>query len=176
MVRSTLIFACVAVCFAQAPKEEPKPPADVDKALRTRVEEFFQDHVTGEYRKAEALVAEDSKDLFYNHNKPRYIKYVGIDHVTYSDNFTKAYAVVMVVSPEMIAGWGSDPAALPIPSTWKIDNGKWCWYVEPEQFLRTPFGNIPLNSAGKGGNGAPGMTASNPAAPAGGTAPPPGAP
>ena len=157
MVRSSVILICAAACLAQTPKEAPKPPAEVDRALRARIEEFFQDHVTGEFRKAEALVAEDSKDLFYNRNKPRYLRFDRIDHIDYNEDFTKAKAVVMVVSPEMIAGWSGGPPTLPIPSTWKIENGKWCWYLEPETFLRTPFGNISLNTAQQGAANAPGM-------------------
>src|SRR5579862_8034538 len=100
MVRCSLVFLTVAAaCQSQTPKEAPLPPADVDRALRARVEEFFQYHVTGEFRKAEALVAEDTKDLFYNRNKPRYLKFVNIDHINYNDDFTKATAIVMVVSP-----------------------------------------------------------------------------
>jgi hypothetical protein len=157
MVRSTLLLACAAVSLAQTPKPPANPPADVDRALRARVEEFFQYHVTGEFRKAEALVAEDTKDLFYNRNKPRYLKFVNIDHINYNDDFTKATAIVMVVSPEMIAGWVGGPPTLPIPSTWKIEDGKWYFYLEPETFLRTPFGNISLNAASKAAPTAPGM-------------------
>jgi len=146
MLRSALVLICVSACVAQTPKPAPKPPAEVDKALRERIEQFFQYHVTGEFRKAEALVAEDTKDVYYNRNKPRYIKYVGIDHINYEEGFTKAYAVVMVMSPEMMEGWSGGPPTLPIPSTWKIENGKWCWYLDPDTFSRTPFGNIPMSA------------------------------
>src|ERR1035438_2690217 len=149
MTRSTLLLLCAVACLAQTPKEPAKPPADVDQALRARVREFIQDHVTGEFRKAEALVAEDTKDLFYNRNKPRYLQFVEIARIDYSANFTKATATVMVVSPEMIAGWGGGPPTIPIPTTWKIENGKWCYYLEPEAFLRTPFGSFPLNTVTK---------------------------
>jgi hypothetical protein len=157
MVRSILIFICAAVCVGQTPKEPPKPPADVDQALRARVQEFFQYHVTGQFRKAEALVAEDSKDLFYNRNKPRYLKFVEIARIDYSENFTKAVATVMVVSPEMIAGWGGGPPSIPIPSTWKLEDGKWCWYLDPDVFLHTPFGSIPVGTMSSAGSNAPGQ-------------------
>jgi hypothetical protein len=157
MVRSTFILICAAVCLGQTPKEPAKPPADVDQALRARVQEFFQYHVTGEFRKAEPLVAEDTKDLFYNRNKPRYLKFVEIARIDYSENFTKATATVMVVSPQMIAGWGGGPPTIPIPSTWKIENGKWCWYLEPEAFLRTPFGSFPISTVNGGAQITPGQ-------------------
>ena len=43
-----------------------KAPPNVDDALKTRVTEFYQDHIDGKFRKAEQLVAEDSKDAFYD--------------------------------------------------------------------------------------------------------------
>ncbi len=163
MVRSSVVFLTLAsACLAQTPKEAPPlPPADVDRALRARVQEFFQYHVTGEFRKAEALVAEDTKDLFYNRNKPRYMKFVEIARIDYRENFTKATATVMMVSPEMLAGWAGGPPQVPIPSNWKIEDGKWCYYLEPESFIRTPFGSIPLNTISKASPGAPGMFPAN---------------
>jgi len=70
-----LILLAILSCSAWAQSDNPfnRPPADVDQALRARITEFFQFHVTGEYRKAEALVAEDTKDYFYDHNKPKYL-------------------------------------------------------------------------------------------------------
>ena len=157
MLRFTLIPWCAVVCLAQPAKEPPKPPADVDAALRARVLEFFQYHVTGEFRKAEALVAEDSKDLFYNRNKPRYIKVVDIARIDYEPDFQKAVAIVNVVSPQLIPGWDEGPPTLPIPTNWKLENGKWCWYLEPESLLRTPFGAISLNTAAAAAQTAPGQ-------------------
>ena len=156
-MRFSILCLCAAACLAQSPKDAPKPPADVDAALRARVTEFFQYHVTGEFRKGEALVADDSKELYYNRNKPRYLKLEGIERVDWSENFTKAMVTVMVVTPEMIPGWVGGPPEVPIPSTWKLENGKWCWYVEPETFLRTPFGNFSFEALQKGAARAPGM-------------------
>lgn len=132
------MFALALACFAQ----EGKPPADVDQALRARVDEFFKYHVTAQFRKAEALVAEDSKDFFYNTDKPHYISYGGIKSVRYSENFTHAYVVVTVRSAGMEAN-GFPDMPLPMPSMWKIDDGKWCWYIDEATLRRTPFGEIP---------------------------------
>lgn len=172
MVRFCLILLCAAGVLAQAPPEPAKPPADVDQALRARVEEFFQDHVTAQFRQAEALVAEDSKDYYYNQNKPHYLKFLGITNIHYSDNFSKAAVSVTVQSPVAIPGFGGGPPTVPVPSTWKIENGKWCWYVEQEPFLRTPFGIMRLNSDGTIAAQAQ-TSASDPAA---ATAPPAGTP
>src|ERR1035438_2675358 len=90
------LFALFAALACAQPNDpfKPKPPADVDAALRARILEFFDLHVKGQFRKAEELVAEDTKDFFYSANKP---KYLGCDlsSIDYSENFTKANAVMV---------------------------------------------------------------------------------
>src|SRR5215475_5648840 len=97
MHRFTLLTMFAAVALAQSQDPFNRPPADVDEALRARIKLFYQYHVTGDaqaYRKAEALVAEDTKDYFYTHNKPKYISFE-ISRIDYSDHFTKAKATVL---------------------------------------------------------------------------------
>src|SRR3954452_7382016 len=90
MHRIALLALCAAALFAQkAPKAPPKPPARVDEALRARITEFYQYHVSEEYRKAEKLVAEDSQEFYYIHNKPHYLSFQ-IATIEYLDHFTKA--------------------------------------------------------------------------------------
>ncbi len=72
-----------------------KAPPEVDAALRARISKFYQAHVDGKYRLAEPLVAEDTKDFFYQANKPHYLSF-GITRIDYSDNFTKAKATIRV--------------------------------------------------------------------------------
>jgi hypothetical protein len=136
-----LVFLCFAAAagFAQnGVNPFDHPPADVDKALRARIAEFFQCHVTGEYRKAEALVAEDTKDWYYNGNKPKYFSFE-ILQIAYSENYTRAKATVL--TEQMINSPGFDrPQKFPIPSYWKFENGLWFWYIEKSTLLVTPFG------------------------------------
>ena len=115
------------------PQSAPSRPADVDEALRARITEFYQYHVTEEYRKAEKLVAEDSQDFYYAHNKPHYLSFE-IKNIEYFDNFTKAKvsAHVRAVLPRRRASKGR-PMKTPSTSTWKLVNGKWFWYVDPEE-------------------------------------------
>jgi hypothetical protein len=114
------------------------PPADSDKALRARISEFFQYHVTGEYRKAESLVAEDTKDLYYNGNKPKYFSFE-IQRIDYSENYTRAKATVLAEFIINSPGFGR-PMKFPVPSYWKLENGQWWWYVDQKMLLETPFG------------------------------------
>ena len=74
MHRIVLLTVLATALFAQkAPKAPPKPPARTDEALRARITEFYQYHVSEDYRKAEKLVSEDSQDFYYAHNKPHYL-------------------------------------------------------------------------------------------------------
>jgi len=164
MFRLYTIVLAAALLHAQPAKKkpaEPQVPPAVDAALRARVTEFLNYHVTGEFRKAEALVAEDTKDAFYNRAKPRYIGCKGISSITYSDHFTKAYVTALCTIPTLISAGGSEqssddaayaammgPPTVPLPSMWKIENGKWCYYLDKDLDRRTPFGVLPPTPTG----------------------------
>ena len=142
MHRFALFALCTAFAFAQ-PNDpfKPKPPADVDAALRARVQEFFDLHVKGQFRKAEELVAEDTKDFFYTHNKPKYLS-CEFSKIDYSDNFTKANAVMLCEQYILMPGFADRPMKVPTPSTWKVENGKWYWYVDQDALRNTPWGRM----------------------------------
>jgi len=142
-MRRLVLFALLAaLAFAQSNDPfKPKPPGDVDAALRARVHEFFDLHAKGQFRKAEELVAEDTKDFFYSGNKPKYLT-CEITRIEYSENFTKATAVMMCELYVMMPGLADHPMKVPFPSTWKIENGKWVWYVDQDARLNTPFGRM----------------------------------
>lgn len=156
MLRFTLlaIFACAA--WAQGNNPFNRPPAEVEAALRARMTDFFRYHVTGEYRKAEALVAEDTKDYFYDHTKPKYYSFE-IGKIEYSEDFTKAKAVVMCETKINSPGFGTGTFKVPVPSAWKVEDGKWYWWVEPEKIGLTPFGKMTPGPEMKNGVAAPSM-------------------
>ena len=146
----------VGMCVAQTsapPAEAPRP--EVDKALRARISEFYQDHVDGKFRQAEALVAEDTKDYFYSAGKPRYLSYE-IEQVEFSQGFTQAKATVRCGMYINIAGFQGTPLKMPIPSTWKLVDGQWYWYVDPKVHP-SPFGLI-TSGPTKGASGAAGTS------------------
>ncbi|MCX6633130.1 MAG: hypothetical protein NTW28_36505 [Candidatus Solibacter sp.] len=142
MYRFALFALFAAFAFAQ-PNDpfKPKPPADVDAALRARVQEFFDLHVTAQFRKAEELVAEDTKDFFYTRNKPKYLS-CEFSRIDYSENFTKASAVMVCEQYIMMPGFADRPMKVPTPSTWKVENGKWVWYVDQDALRNTPWGRM----------------------------------
>jgi hypothetical protein len=141
MIRFFCLLPLAATLLAQNPADLfNQPPAEVDKALRERIAEFYQDHVTGQFRKAEELVAEDTQEFFYNTNKPRYDSFE-ISRIDYSDNFTRAKATVLCEQNVLAPGFGGK-FKVPTPSTWKLENGKWYWYVDQSTLNDTPFGRL----------------------------------
>jgi hypothetical protein len=142
MIRFFVLAMFAAASFAQNANELfNKPPADVDKALRARIAEFYELHVKGEFRKVEALVADDTKDLYYNSNKTKYLSFE-IGRIDYSDNFTRAKAMVLCEQYILLPGFAGRPEKVPTPSTWKLLDGTWYWYVDPESLRMTPFGRM----------------------------------
>src|SRR5947209_2362825 len=119
MLRPTVLaLAAAAVLLAQGDNPFNRPPAAVDEALRARITEFYQLHVKGDFRHAEALVAEDTKDFFYTHNKPKYLSFE-ISRIDYSENFTRAKVTVLCEQYVMMPGFADKPLKVPTPSTWK---------------------------------------------------------
>jgi hypothetical protein len=153
MHRITLFVMLTAAAAAQ---DNPfsKPAPDVDAALRARIKEFYDLHVKGEFRKADALVAEDTKDYYFNGRKPQYLSYE-ISRIDYFDNFTRAKAVIMCEMYLMMPGFDK-PMKMPTPSAWKLEDGKWYWYVDQKELRATPFGTmVPGPSLQPGQSGPP---------------------
>jgi len=129
-----LAFACLPL-FAQE-----KPPADVDTALRARIAKFYQAFVDGKFRLADQMVAEESKDYFFEMEKTRYISFEQTEPIAYSDNFTKAKVNTTIAAERRVARMGVIVMKQPMISYWKIENGQWNWYRFREKYVDTPFG------------------------------------
>ncbi len=135
-----LLLASAAVLMAQSqPAGDGPAPPEVDLALRERATKFLQAHVSGKFRDAEQYVAKEAKDLFYSSQKPRYFKF-SIQQITYSDGFKKA-VVTARCEREIASKIGNTRMNLPEQSTWKMEDGLWCWYVDPHT-IRTPMGDV----------------------------------
>jgi hypothetical protein len=131
--RAALILLPLAA-FAQ------KPAPEVDQALRARVTEFFQYHVDGNFRKAYDMVAEDTKDYYFATQKVLF-KSFKIESINYADDLTHAE---VNLSGERLIKFRSDfpetVVAVPMKTTWKIENGKWVWYDVSKPENITPMG------------------------------------
>jgi hypothetical protein len=148
-MRLIYLVLLAGAAFAQSANDQAKdPPADVDKVVRERITAFYTMMVNREFRQAESYVAEDTKDVYYNNAKPR-ITGFEIKSIEYSENFTRAKAMVYV--DEMIqdpAFPTNKPIRFTIPSVWKLENGSWVWsYPRPTQWV-TPWANMQVPPAG----------------------------
>ena len=142
-----LIFPAVAIT---AWAQQPTPaPAEGEAALRARVDEFYQLQIDKKFRQAEALVAEDTKDDYYNRAKP-IIKGSSIQKIEWSDNNTRAKVTLkqrIVVKTPL----GDQEFDMFPPANWKVENGQWVLYIDHNAPRQTPFGVIASpNSSAKG--------------------------
>jgi hypothetical protein len=131
-----------AVLSAQNPTDVfDKAPPEVDNSLRERVAKFFQAHVENKFRAAEEMVADDSKDFFYNMEKQHYLGYE-IVRINYTDNFTKATVVTAVEVEWRSPRIGVMRVKPPMTSLWRQEKGNWYWYVVPSKDWDTPWGKM----------------------------------
>jgi len=122
-----------------AAESSPKAPPEVDAALRARISEFYQFEVDGKFSKALQLVAEDTKDMFIGSSKPAYRSFE-ILSIKYAPEFTTAQVSVLVGRLMPIEGFMGHPLQTKLLSRWKVENGLWCWYVDPMTDLpQMPF-------------------------------------
>jgi hypothetical protein len=140
------ILAAFVSCAVVAAQTKPtdvfeKATPDIENALRENIGKFFKAHIEGKFRLAEEVIAEDSKDFYYNMEKQRYLGYE-IIRINYEENFTKATVVTAVEVEWRSPRVGVMRVKPPMTSLWKIDNGKWCWYVIPQKDWDSPFGKM----------------------------------
>jgi hypothetical protein len=164
MRRLAILALIASAALAQQDTSElfNRAPKDIDDALRARIAEFYTLHKTREFRKAEALVAEDTKDFFYNHDKPEVLDFE-ISRIDYSDGYTRAKATLLVSQRVMFPGFAGKVMKIPTPSYWKLEDGKWCWYVDQAKLNETPFGTMKAGPAVKGDNSVAGILSGMPA-------------
>jgi hypothetical protein len=133
-----LLPVAAATVWAQ----EPAPPAaDVEAALRSRVEQFYQLQVDKKFRQAEALVAEDSKDDYYNRAKPD-IKGFSIQKIEWLENNAHARVTLRAKMTIKVAQLADQVFDLPVTGFWKMENGQWDWYIDRDLSGQTPFGRM----------------------------------
>jgi hypothetical protein len=119
---------------------------EAEAALRARVGEFYRLLVDKKFRQAEALVAEDSKDMYYNWGKPD-IKGFDIKSVEVLDGGRAAKVTLTVKMIMAVAGAAPVVFNMPSPSTWHLEQGQWSLWIDPDIAFLTPMGKIPPRSA-----------------------------
>jgi len=115
-------------------------PPEVDEALRARVNEFFGYHVKGEFRKAMALVADETQDEYFAAQKTRYESFK-IESIQYSENFTKAVVNLTVQEKKrMSVQFPETVFTEPTSVLWKLEKGQWCFYIDHKTNWLMPYG------------------------------------
>jgi hypothetical protein len=125
----------VLVCAIASAQEAPP---ETDAALRARVDQFYQAHVSGKLRDALPLIADESLNWFIGAPKQTY-KSCKITTIEYSENFTKALVNDSCEGEYRVHGHSMN-VMLPLGSRWKLVDGQWFWYRVRETEIRTPFG------------------------------------
>jgi len=130
------------VAAATAWAQQPSPAvAEAEAALRARVEQYYKLQVEKKYREAEAMVAEDSKDDYYNRAKQN-IEGFSIQQIELLDNNSRARVTIKGKVTLRAAFLGAQQFEMPLLTSWKIENGQWVWWVDPETRGQTPFGTM----------------------------------
>jgi hypothetical protein len=146
--RRFLFPVVAATAWAQQPA--PAPTAEAEAALRARVEEFFQLQVDKKYRPAEAMVADDTKDLYYSGNKFN-IDSFSIQKIELLDDNTRAKVTIKAKVKRAVPSMGIVDFDTPAATLWKLEDGQWVYYVDQAAALETPFGRVEAQN----GNGSP---------------------
>jgi len=155
--------------FGQTPPPPAeKAPPEVDAALRARITRFYQLEVEGKFSQALQLVAEDTKDAFVESNKSG-MRSFEIQSIRYTDDFTKAEVMALISRFLPMEGFMGRPLQMKTPSRWKLDNGLWCYYEDPQKdrpgspFRHAAPPGMPVPNAGP--PGAPGALPPQPTVP-----------
>ncbi|MEZ5353845.1 MAG: hypothetical protein R2762_14500 [Bryobacteraceae bacterium] len=116
-----------------------KASPDVEQALRARVDHFYLSLKESKYRKADEVVHESAKDVFFGAEKFSFRDFKVVS-VTWEDNYTKARVVVDMDSDFFFPGFGKIAVHRPLTSFWMSDAGQWWWYVPKFDTRESPFG------------------------------------
>jgi hypothetical protein len=148
-----IALVCLAAgSLAGQTSEFDKPPAGTEEALRERVTKYYQAFVSGKFRVADQVVAEESKDDFFAIDKSKYRGF-NIQTITWEENFTKARVLTMVDTDWFMMG-RTIQAKAPQLSLWKLEKGEWFWYIKSREVV-FPFARHPVPEGGGNGPDAP---------------------
>ena len=147
MDRRIIFFPAIAAT-AWAQQSTPAAP-EAEKALRERVEQFYKLMVEKKFRQAEAMVAEDSRDYYYNGKKPD-LSDPRVTNIAFEEGGRIARVTVMAKTTVMMMTAGLQVFDLAQITTWKEENGLWVWFIDPNAPIQTPFGPVKLGAGNTG--------------------------
>ena len=129
---------CLAAFSQDVPVPSENAPPEINQALRARVTQFYSANISGKWRDAFQVVADDMQNEYLSASKDTYDRCDTIK-ISYTDNFSKA------IVRENCHGeyrWHNShiPATIPLTSTWKVVDGQWFWYFQKPTEVMTPWG------------------------------------
>jgi hypothetical protein len=129
------VLASALLPIPAAAQNLRKAPEEVEKALLARVDRFYTAFKEHRFRQAEALVAEESRDQFYNMQKAPIFGYK-VENIDWDDSFHTALVLVTCRVNTPRAG----PNGMPVPVTgkWQLIDGEWYLVIKPTNV--SPFG------------------------------------
>ena len=151
-----LFIGLLAACpLVASDNPFPKAPSEVEEALRSRVTEFYTYFQQRKYRKAEALIDEESRDYFYESSKKPILGFE-LSSMEFQDDFRQANVLVNVMI--MLPMMGPKPVPFPLTGTWRWVEDNWYMHMEgnkPGTIKQGPFGPMRIDpdaalSAGAG--------------------------
>jgi hypothetical protein len=154
MRRFALLLAVLALAGSSAAQENPFPnaPPEEEGALKERVNSFYSTFQQGQFREAEAFVAEESREVYYNAPKTRIFSYE-IRNLEFNSDLDEANVLVAV---ESLSPLSAQPLKQPLQSRWKRIDGEWYMYlkgIEVGEKYKTPVGEMEfVTGTGKDGS------------------------
>jgi hypothetical protein len=145
-------LALVTAAFAAPQEPFRSAPPEVEEALRARISAFYGLFQQGQMRQAEAYVAEESRDIFYNAPKARIIGHE-IRDVEFNADLNEANVLVAV---QTLTAFAKQAVTQPLQSKWKLVDGQWYLSINPIQAgesYKTPVGDMHFSQ--DGGPGSP---------------------
>ncbi len=151
-IHAFVLVAAPLWCLAQVPgagtapaavqtPAGPKAPPEVDQALRARANAFLDYESKGNNRKAYDLVAEDSKDYYFEAKKEKSASFT-IDEIEYGADLTTATVKSTMKRQTMLAGHMVELPQVLIYQ-WKFEKGEWVWYHDPSKDVtKTIIGDL----------------------------------
>ena len=123
---------------------ESKAPKETNEALRSRIKGFYQAFVDRKFRKADEFVAEETKDAFYASEKDP-LKGFEIVDIFYAPDFQQAKVVTKISAEAGGVQYGRFTVQPVVQSLWKVEDGKWCYYVPAVRTVDSPFGKMVIS-------------------------------
>jgi hypothetical protein len=152
-VNGTKLYFPLIFCGALLAGNPAPTESKTDAALRKAATNFYTLLVQHKYREAEDYIAPESRDAYYEAEKPS-IQDFAILKITVDPSGKSA--IVSVSSHSKVRRpmfTGEITLKTGQESHWVLQNGKWLWVIQTGGAMQTPFGPMRVNADQAQGTG-----------------------